>query len=138
VTLKAPEVVPTVTPPPVEEPPAPPPVVAEQPEKPAKPKPVATKPKPKPVKEKPEKQPPAETPKPVAAAGGKGTVTLRVLPYAEVFRDGTSLGVTPLKPQELDPGKYEFRFVNPETKKSETKKVTVSSGEQQTLKIDLR
>jgi len=138
--VKAPEVVPPppVAPPPVEETPAPPPVVEEKPEKP---KPVAAKTKPKPVKEKPEKPAPApvaETPKPAVAATGKGTVTLRVLPYAEVFRDGTSLGVTPLKPQELDPGKYEFRFVNPETKKSETKKVTVSAGQQQTLKIDLR
>ena len=116
---------------PVEPKPAP---VAEV--KPVEPKPAHEHERPvKPVK--PTKAPPAVA-EPKPAAGGKGTVVFRVLPYAEVFREGTSLGTTPLKPLELEAGKYQFKFVNPETKKSETRDVTVNAGAQSTVKVDLR
>jgi serine/threonine-protein kinase len=71
-------------------------------------------------------------------AQAKGTVVFRVLPYAEVFRDGQSLGVTPLKPLELEPGRYSFKFVCADTKKSDAREVTVSSGAQSVVKVDLR
>jgi serine/threonine-protein kinase len=80
---------------------------------------------------------PPNEPKPVAPAG-KGTVVFRVLPYAEVFQDGKSVGMTPLRPLELEPGKYSFKFVCSDTKKTETREVTVPPGGQAVLKVDLR
>jgi serine/threonine-protein kinase len=80
----------------------------------------------------------AEKPTAAAAPQGKGTVMFRVLPYAEVFRDGQSLGVTPLKPLELEAGKYAFKFVCADTKKSDAREVTVTGGSHTVVKVDLR
>jgi serine/threonine-protein kinase len=128
--------------------PAPAPVAAASPTAAAEPaghpKSTGTK---KPKEGHAEKSPPAgapapargeKSPAPAATPPAKGTVVFRVLPYAEVFRDGQSLGVTPLKPLELEPGKYSFKFVCADTKKSDARDVTVSSGAQAVVKVDLR
>jgi serine/threonine-protein kinase len=68
----------------------------------------------------------------------KGTVTIRAVPYAEVFLKEKRLGMTPLDPLPLYEGHYEFRFVNKETGRSETQPVAVLPGKDSLVKVDLR
>jgi serine/threonine protein kinase len=71
-----------------------------------------------------------EAPKP------KGVVDIRALPYAEVFLGDRSLGMTPFKPLELDPGHYRIRLVN--GGRSETREVDVEPGHSVVVRVDLR
>ncbi|MHB8876851.1 MAG: serine/threonine protein kinase, partial [Myxococcaceae bacterium] len=69
---------------------------------------------------------------------GKGKVTFRAVPYAEVFLAGRSLGLTPLEPLELWEGSHSFRFFNKDTGRSETREVVVAANQETVLKVDLR
>jgi hypothetical protein len=53
----------------------------------------------------------------------KGTVAFAVEPWADVYHDGELLGKTPMRAISFAPGRYEFKLVNDELKK--TKFVTV-------------
>ncbi|HEY8210890.1 MAG TPA: protein kinase [Myxococcaceae bacterium] len=69
---------------------------------------------------------------------GKGTVTIRAVPYAEVFVGEKRLGLTPLEPVPLYEGNHQFRFVNKETGRNETQLVAVLPGQDSLVKVDLR
>jgi tRNA A-37 threonylcarbamoyl transferase component Bud32 len=68
----------------------------------------------------------------------KGTVLIRATPYAEVFLGDRSLGLTPLNPIELWEGRHTFRFVNADTRRTESREVEVQPGAQVLVKVDLR
>jgi serine/threonine-protein kinase len=68
----------------------------------------------------------------------KGTVSIRAVPYADVFVGDKRLGLTPLDPVPLFEGRYQFRFVNKETSRSETRPVEVRPGQDTLVKVDLR
>ena len=68
----------------------------------------------------------------------KGTVTIRAVPYAEVFLGPKRLGLTPMEPVSLYEGSYQFRFVNKETGRTETMPVEVLPGQDSLVKVDLR
>jgi serine/threonine-protein kinase len=68
----------------------------------------------------------------------KGTVSIRAVPYADVFVGERRLGLTPLDPVQLFEGHHQFRFVNKETSRSETRDVEVLPGQDTLVKVDLR
>jgi hypothetical protein len=68
----------------------------------------------------------------------KGKVSVRAVPYAEVFLGERSLGLTPLAPLELWEGTHRFRFVNKDTGRTETREVEVEPGKDTLVKVDLR
>jgi len=68
----------------------------------------------------------------------RGTVTIRAVPYAEVFAGDRHLGLTPLDPISMFEGRYHFRFVNKETSRSEARDVEVVPGQDTLVKVDLR
>jgi len=68
----------------------------------------------------------------------KGTVSIRAVPYADVFVGEKRLGLTPLDPVSLFEGHHQFRFVNKETSRSETRDVEVLPGQDTLVKVDLR
>ncbi|HZN94700.1 MAG TPA: protein kinase [Myxococcales bacterium] len=68
----------------------------------------------------------------------KGTVSIRAVPYAEVFVREKRLGLTPLDPVTLFEGRHQFRFVNKETSRSEIRDVEVLGGRDTLVKVDLR
>jgi serine/threonine-protein kinase len=62
------------------------------------------------------------------AAPTKGTLELRVRPYATVFLDGKRLGDTPMGSLPLPAGRYTLRLVNRELKEEVTKSIEVRAG----------
>ncbi len=69
------------------------------------------------------------------SAVAKGTVSLRVLPFAKVYLGRTFLGETPLAPFKLPAGTYTVRFVG-ESKK-ESRRITVGANSLLKVKVDL-
>ncbi len=79
--------------------------------------------------------PRASTP---SASDLPGTLTFRVVPFAEVYLDGTRLGVTPLDPMSVPPGKHSLRLVNDEIQVERRLTVEVKSGETTPIKAKLQ
>jgi len=70
---------------------------------------------------------------------GKGKVEFRIQPYATVFLDGKSLGLTPLShPVEVWEGKHQVKLVNPELKKEVTAELVVQPGQLNLFKYNLQ
>ncbi|HEX8819084.1 MAG TPA: protein kinase [Archangium sp.] len=67
----------------------------------------------------------------------KGTLEIRVRPYATVFLSGKELGDTPIAPIELAPGTYIVTLVNKSIPKTVTKSVEVNLGESTVLPVNL-
>ena len=65
----------------------------------------------------------------MAAHEGPGYLELDVEPRADVLVDGRSIGRTPLRKLELDPGQRRIRLVNAEIGLDTTIAVEVTSGE---------
>jgi hypothetical protein len=67
-----------------------------------------------------------------------GHVTVRVNPWAEVFYNGKSYGITPLKnPIEVPPGTATFVLKNPQLQVNKKVSVKVTAGGEVVLKADL-
>ncbi len=75
----------------------------------------------------------SSTSKPV----GKGTLAIRIRPFATVFINGKNRGQTPIDPVELPAGTYSLRFVNDELKKNVTQTVELKAGETKVIKLNL-
>ncbi|QRK14173.1 protein kinase [Archangium violaceum] len=67
----------------------------------------------------------------------KGTLELRIFPYATVFVDGKRQGPTPLPPLELTAGRHTLEFVNEKLAKRVKREVNVKAGHRSTLKLNL-
>jgi eukaryotic-like serine/threonine-protein kinase len=67
----------------------------------------------------------------------KGTLELRIRPYATVFVDGRELGDTPLAPVELTVGSHSVKLVNAKLSKVETHRVVIQAERTVTLKRNL-
>ncbi|WP_414640746.1 serine/threonine protein kinase [Archangium sp.] len=80
-------------------------------------------------------QPLTPVPPPAPKARGKGTLELRVYPYATVFVDGIKKGHTPMKPLELPAGLHFVKFVHPD--RTIEREVDVKAGQDNLLKIDM-
>jgi eukaryotic-like serine/threonine-protein kinase len=148
-----PEASPTTSPPDAGEAPEPPPQAEAQntalppvPEPPSEPLVDATpSPEPTPaqdsgrpastdvVKVTTRRSPSAPKPRPAS----KGTLELRVRPYATVFIDGKKVGDTPMAPMELTVGTHEVKLTNPDLAKTVTRTVRVKPQEPTLLKINL-
>ncbi|MFL5354525.1 protein kinase domain-containing protein [Archangium sp.] len=116
---------------------APPQPAAEHPEPvaaPTPPEPAAHAEQPPAEPTKPE---PAETPAVRRKVAQKGTLEFRIRPYATVFLDGTALGQTPLKSQQVSAGTHKVRLLNPELNKDLVKTVEVKPGQTNVFKLDL-
>jgi serine/threonine protein kinase len=61
-----------------------------------------------------------------------GKLVVKVMPWANVFVDGRSVGVTPVS-RELTPGKHRVKLVNEELHKEERMTVTIGLGEESVL-----
>jgi serine/threonine-protein kinase len=84
--------------------------------------------------------PPAE--RPTADAGirstvARGTLRLFVQPWAEVVIDRQQLGVTPLAPIALPPGRHRVRLSNPQLGVTRTETVVIEAGKTRTLRVTL-
>jgi len=112
---------------PQEEPAAP---LAQRPAVPEKSEPVIAAPPPTTRPSRPARAPVA--PKSTA----KGTLELRVRPYAIVFVDGKKLGDTPLPPTPLSVGRYTVKLVNPDIPKTVTRVVEVKADQTTLLKLN--
>ncbi|RMF56425.1 MAG: PEGA domain-containing protein [Calditrichaeota bacterium] len=67
-----------------------------------------------------------------------GFLSLRVIPWAEVYVNGNHMGTTPFtKPLSLPAGKYEIRLVNPQYREW-VDTLTILAGKMVTRKIDLQ
>ena len=88
---------------------------------------------------------PEETPVPenvpsvgkVAPARRPATLWIKVTPWAQVFLDGDSLGVTPVSAVKVSPGVHSVLVVNPETRIRKQARVSIRVGEQRVLKLTL-
>lgn len=67
-----------------------------------------------------------------------GTLAVRVRPWAEVWVAGKSYGITPIRPLTLAAGTHVVVLRNPELGVERNVRVRVVSGEQKTLRVDLR
>ncbi|ATB30226.1 serine/threonine protein kinase [Melittangium boletus] len=67
----------------------------------------------------------------------KGTLELRIRPYATVFVDGRRLGDTPMAPQELPVGRHVVKLVNTDLSKTLTREVDIKVGQTFQLKENL-
>ncbi|WP_239470833.1 serine/threonine-protein kinase [Archangium violaceum] len=67
----------------------------------------------------------------------KGTLELRVRPYATVYVDGKRMGDTPLRPLELPAGPHTVKLVNPSIPKEKLLVVDVKAGQNSLEKINL-
>jgi serine/threonine-protein kinase len=101
-------------------------------------------PDPAPSGEQPPSLPPGKTgskPAPTRSSTvrpvGKGTLAIRVRPFATVFINGKNRGQTPLLPVELPAGTYSLRFVNEELNKNVTQTVELKAGENKVIKLNL-
>ncbi|HYO74034.1 MAG TPA: protein kinase [Archangium sp.] len=79
--------------------------------------------------------PSTPAPAPAPKVGGKGTLELRVYPYATVFVDGLNKGHTPMKPLQLPAGLHKVKFVHPD--RTIEREVDVKPGQDNLLKIDM-
>ncbi|HLL55415.1 MAG TPA: serine/threonine-protein kinase, partial [Myxococcaceae bacterium] len=96
----------------------------------------------------PEKAPEAPPDEPVAArpapikssskGSGRGTVTFRIRPYAQVYLDGKLLGETPLEPVTVAAGKHTVRLVNSKLGKDLEFPLVVRSNQETVFKQNLK
>ena len=93
---------------------------------------VATPPNPQPPSIKPKSSTPA-----APESMLKGTVELRIWPYATVFVDDKRMGDTPLKPLELAAGGHVLKFVNAKLSKTVRREIDLKPGQHQVIRIDL-
>lgn len=70
------------------------------------------------------------------ASVGKGTLSLRIKPWAKASIGGRTLGTTPLDPVSLPAGRYQVKLVWNDVVKTET--VTVQAGRTAVVKADMR
>ncbi|MGQ0504610.1 MAG: serine/threonine protein kinase [Myxococcaceae bacterium] len=66
-----------------------------------------------------------------------GKVALRVMPWAEVFYKGKTLGITPMAPVELPAGKQTLVLRNRELGKQKKVNIVVQAGTEVPLKVDM-
>jgi serine/threonine-protein kinase len=74
-------------------------------------------------------------PKPKAKPG---RLTIRTIPYSEVYLDGRKLGTTPVANIELAAGSHRLRFVNRAENIATTRRVRIRPGQVTRLSIKLR
>ncbi|MFY0530451.1 serine/threonine protein kinase [Archangium gephyra] len=72
---------------------------------------------------------------PAPKVRGKGTLELRVYPFAAVFVNGLNQGHTPMKPLQLPAGLHIVKFVHPA--RTIEREVDVGAGQDILLKIDM-
>jgi serine/threonine-protein kinase len=81
--------------------------------------------------------PPTPTPLPtLTLLPARGSLQLRILPWAEVEIDGEAVGSTPMRPVELDVGEHTVVLTHPEYKPL-MKRVVIRADETATLEVDL-
>jgi serine/threonine protein kinase len=68
----------------------------------------------------------------------RGTLSFRVIPYAQVFVDAKPVGLTPIDPVPVWEGRHSVRFLNPENHRSETREVEVFPDKDVLIGLDLR
>ncbi|MFY0564257.1 protein kinase domain-containing protein [Archangium lansingense] len=78
---------------------------------------------------------PTPAPPPAPKVRGKGTLVLRVYPYATVFVDGRKMGDTPMQPLQLPAGLHIIKFVHSD--RTIEREVDVKAGQDNTLKINM-
>ncbi|MDX2008535.1 MAG: serine/threonine-protein kinase [Myxococcaceae bacterium] len=88
-----------------------------------------------PVEVAPADRPPADAG--VRSVMARGTLRLFVQPWAEVVVDRQQLGVTPLAPIALPPGKHRVRLSNPQLGVTRTETVVIEAGKTRTLRVTL-
>lgn len=71
------------------------------------------------------------------AVATRGTLRLYVQPWAEVSIDRQNLGVTPLAPISLAPGRHQVRLSNPQLNITRTETVLIEAGKVRTLRVSL-
>jgi serine/threonine-protein kinase len=67
----------------------------------------------------------------------RGTLALRIRPYADVFIDGRHVGLTPMPPVSLSPGRHRVRLVNNSLNRSILRTVTVRPGQRASLIVNM-
>ncbi|QSQ19507.1 protein kinase [Pyxidicoccus parkwayensis] len=67
---------------------------------------------------------------------GKGTLKLRIWPYADVFVDGKSYGQTPIAPLELSAGRHTVKAVNAALGREVTDTVEIEAGTATVYKLN--
>lgn len=72
----------------------------------------------------------ADRPKPRSARPGR--LTVLAVPWAEVFVDGKSVGITPVEALRVDAGQHRLRLVGPGS--AVDREVTVASGKTTTVR----
>jgi serine/threonine protein kinase len=79
----------------------------------------------------------AVSPPPPQPVGARGSLSLRIRPYADVFIDGRRVGLTPMPPVSLAPGRHRIRLVCDSLNRSILRTVTIEPGERVTLVVDM-
>ncbi len=70
-------------------------------------------------------------------AAGVGTLAFRIRPWAEIFVDGRSIGVSPVSPVELAAGSHQVLLRNKTLARERTMTAQVVRGETTMLRVDL-
>jgi len=68
----------------------------------------------------------------------KGSLELRIFPYATVFVDGRRLGETPMGPALLPAGHHTVKLVNATLSKVVTRTIEVKPEQSTVLKVNLQ
>jgi serine/threonine-protein kinase len=105
--------------------------VSEAPPTPASPTPSA------PPRRRADGRPPRVAAAPAEKSAGAGTLAFRIRPWAEIFVDGKSLGVSPLAPVDLPAGRHHVLLRNTDLGKERSLTANVTRGETTTLRVDL-
>jgi serine/threonine-protein kinase len=79
---------------------------------------------------------PPPTPPPTPA-GPRGSLSFRIRPYADVFIDGRRVGLTPMPPVPLNPGRHRIRLVCDSLNRAVLRTVVIEPGERETLTVDM-
>src|SRR5262249_7093594 len=69
------------------------------------------------------------------APGGHATLRIQVEPWGSVRLDDRDLGLTPLRPVEVEPGRHTIRAAHPELG-TRARSITVRAGEARLITID--
>lgn len=65
----------------------------------------------------------------------RGSLWVKVTPFAQVFIDGEPVGMTPLSSQSLAAGYHSVIVVNPASHESRQTRVLVHAGETRVVKL---
>ena len=68
---------------------------------------------------------------------GTGTLAFRVRPWAEIFVDGRSVGISPVPPVDLPAGRHHVLLRNTDIGKERTITTSIARGETTTVRVDL-